>query len=403
MVEGSKLKTLVSVLILSVVGALALACASGSDIENAALSRSNTTADGKAIPYEISTSFKSIPGGILENKGLSINTNSAIYSSLLDEAVITYSENTQNFPELIENLPISISSFDMMETEVTVGMFVDFLNSLGGLIDATSSTSSTSTFSFSEPNALYRNAMASQIYCGIIKKEDGQTASIIITPEDLAGFYVANKPSQEKPLDPFITFQKARQMAEGTVTTFDVSPGRDHFPMVYVSQKDAKEFCAWLGINYRLPTLDEWMYAAKGGKSVDFATSTGDIYAKDINGNLDSTKLLANVQGLSGQPGSTKDLSKDSGETAGYTQPNGFGLRDMSGSVFEWTYYRSEDESGAPNAPLYREYMGGSYATTAFSGAAIWNRLKRGSEGVYAADLGFRVLYSRNRAQTIGR
>jgi hypothetical protein len=78
MVEGSKLKTLVSVLILSVVGALALACASGSDIENAALNRSNTTADGKAIPYEISTSFKSIPGGILENKGLSINTNSAI-------------------------------------------------------------------------------------------------------------------------------------------------------------------------------------------------------------------------------------------------------------------------------------------------------------------------------------
>jgi formylglycine-generating enzyme len=100
----------------------------------------------------------------------------------------------------------------------------------------------------------------------------------------------------------------------------------DH-PVVQVSYGDALAFCNWSGLE--LPTEAEWEYAARGG--LDGATFTwGDEDPQE-------TEPLANTwQG--GFPYENTELD-------GYTRtspvgtypPNGYGLYDMAGNVWEWT------------------------------------------------------------------
>ena len=67
------------------------------------------------------------------------------------------------------------------------------------------------------------------------------------------------------------------------------------------------------GNGYRLPTVDEWMYAAKGGQ--EFGYSGSD--------NLGEVGWYNNNSGRKTHPVAQK-------------VPNGYGLYDMSGNVEEW-------------------------------------------------------------------
>jgi formylglycine-generating enzyme required for sulfatase activity len=347
------------------------------------------TIDGHVIPFDIYSSFKVIPEGNLSGIGVAFSN---LYSSE-DDADIADSVARTDY-----NSSVAISGFEMMETEVTVGMYVYFLNSAQGLIDqfgSSATTDTTSSFTFSTPKSLYRAAMSLSDYCGIIMTVNGVLLPFQITPGDLSGFYT-QKPKQDSDVDPFVTFQKSRMTGTAAeLITFEASPGRDHFPMCFITQTEAKQFCAWLGVNYRLPTVYEWMYAAKGGNpTADFGTSTGEMNPRSSDNTLITTSYLANIQGASRNQGGTKNLSSNQ------TLPNGYGLRDMSGSVYEWTYFSEEDSAGAiiPNNGL-RYIMGGSYGSTKLSGASVWSRYAAGAESIFAADLGFRVLYSNSRAR----
>ena len=66
---------------------------------------------------------------------------------------------------------------------------------------------------------------------------------------------------------------------------------------------------------YRLPTLDEWLYAAKGGQNYRYAGS----------GNLDEVGWYRQNSGKKTHPVAQK-------------KPNGYGLYDMSGNVGEWVW-----------------------------------------------------------------
>lgn len=51
--------------------------------------------------------------------------------------------------------------------------------------------------------------------------------------------------------------------------------GKDNHPVVYVSYNNALNYCKWLETKYpkysfRLPTVNEWEYAANGGKNYVF-------------------------------------------------------------------------------------------------------------------------------------
>jgi formylglycine-generating enzyme len=103
--------------------------------------------------------------------------------------------------------------------------------------------------------------------------------------------------------------------------------GRGDHPVVHVAYEDAAAFAAWAGKD--LPTETEWECAARGG--LDGAAFTwGDDDVQKI-------RPLANTwQGEF--PWRNSELDGYRGTSpVGSFPPNGYGLYDMAGNVWEWT------------------------------------------------------------------
>ena len=97
----------------------------------------------------------------------------------------------------------------------------------------------------------------------------------------------------------------------------------DRAPVVEVSWHDAQDFIGWLNKKegkqaYRLPSESEWEYAARAG------TTTRYSWGNEIGHNR------ANCNGC----GSRWDGKRPA--PVGSFKPNGFGLYDMHGNVWEW-------------------------------------------------------------------
>jgi len=102
--------------------------------------------------------------------------------------------------------------------------------------------------------------------------------------------------------------------------------GREGHPVTHISQADALAFAIWA--EARLPTEIEWEVAARGGL-VGATYAWGDEFAP-------GGTLFANVW-----TGSFPwYFSRDEGpgpSAVGTFPPNGYGLSDMIGNVWEWT------------------------------------------------------------------
>ncbi len=103
--------------------------------------------------------------------------------------------------------------------------------------------------------------------------------------------------------------------------------GRDHHPVVQVACEDAEAYAAWAG--KELPTEAEWELAARGGLE-GAAFAWGDEH-------MPEGKPLANTwQGEF--PWQNLKLDGFEGTSpVGSFPPNGYGLFDMTGNVWEWT------------------------------------------------------------------
>ncbi len=101
--------------------------------------------------------------------------------------------------------------------------------------------------------------------------------------------------------------------------------GREKHPVVHVAYEDAAAYCKWAG--KRLPTEAEWEYAARGG-----LVSQPFIWGQELR---PGGKWMANIwQGKFPTERRVEDGFDGTAPVASFP-PNGYGLYDMAGNVWE--------------------------------------------------------------------
>jgi formylglycine-generating enzyme required for sulfatase activity len=107
-------------------------------------------------------------------------------------------------------------------------------------------------------------------------------------------------------------------------------------PVVNVTWDEAQAYCSWAG--GRLPTEEEWEYAARGGVDSNIFP-WGDDFTGQANGRHEF-------------PSEAFDWTSPVGSFA----PNAYGLHDMAGNVWEWTASEfTPTHATRPERPGYDE------------------------------------------------
>jgi formylglycine-generating enzyme len=173
-------------------------------------------------------------------------------------------------------------------------------------------------------------------------------------PENLvAGSVVFSPPDQPVSLDnhyQWWSYVKGANWRHPTGPQSSIQ-GREKYPVVNIAYEDAEAYARWAG--KRLPTEAEWEFAARGGMA-------GKLYAwgDELK---PGGKWYANTwQGKFPVQDTAEDGFAGLAPVGQFT-PNGYGLYDVAGNVWEWCldWYRpGYDETLAETGAVARNPMG---------------------------------------------
>lgn len=163
----------------------------------------------------------------------------------------------------------------------------------------------------------------------------------------------------------------------------DINDRLDH-PVVHIAYQDAASYAEWVGGD--LPTEIQWEFAARGGiKGATFEWGEERPH--------DGGPKANTWQGIFPIANTAKDGYVGTAPV-GCFKPNGYGLYDMTGNVWEWVKEETEEK-------LLGTIKGGSYLCADNFCRRYRPAAKHPQEKDFSAShIGFRVVYNRDPGQT---
>ncbi|MBN09670.1 MAG: sulfatase [Flavobacteriaceae bacterium] len=214
-------------------------------------------------------------------------------------------DDSNGFEDEFPKHSVKINAFWMDKTEVTNAQFKKFVDQTGYITTA--------------EKEINWDEMKKNLPPNTPKPDDS-----LLAPSSLL-FNYTSSPVQLNDYSQWWKFSKGVNWKHpwGPGSSID---GKDNFPVVHISWNDAQEYCKWAG--KRLPTEAEWEYASRGGIE-------HSIYSWG-NSPISLISSKANTwNGLFPYNNSMEDNFEFLAPVKKFP-PNGYGLHDISGNVWEW-------------------------------------------------------------------
>jgi formylglycine-generating enzyme required for sulfatase activity len=170
--------------------------------------------------------------------------------------------------------------------------------------------------------------------------------------------------------------------------------GQEQHPVVQVAWEDVEAYATWAGKD--LATEAEWEFAARGGLD-------GAVFTWGDEDTQHSTPMANTWRGQFPFK-STKARGAERTSPVGSFPPNGYGLFDMAGNVWEWTsdwFVDRRDQPASPSCCVPRNPRGGNVEESFDRQFPIPRKVVKGGSHLCERDACFRYRPAARQPQMI--